>query len=110
MILTHDPFEDFDLEDFAGVPDQFPYTECDVTCQDFVAILGDPDEVVLEVENRVTAIAIVHSSSTVKRYGGLLYAARNYGNEICPPQGGGLNLRFGKSMSKSSPFNSKAYL
>jgi len=37
------------------------------------------------------------SSSTVKGCGGLLYATLNCGDEICPPQGGGLNLRFGKS-------------
>src|SRR2546427_4475161 len=67
MILTHNPFEDLDLEDFAGLPDQFPYAECDIPCQDFVAVLGDPDKVVLDVVNRVTAIAIVHSSSTVIR-------------------------------------------
>src|SRR6266705_2301016 len=47
---------------------------------------------------RVTAISIVHSSSTVQGCGGLWYAARNCGDKICPPQGGGLNLRFGQSI------------
>ncbi len=34
-----------------------------------------------------------------------MYAARYCGDEICPPQGGGLNLRFGKSSTDGSiPF------
>ena len=95
LILPDDPLQPCALEDCAGVPDQFPSTQRDVACQDFVAILGAPDKVVLDVVNRVTAIAIVQSSSTVKGCGGLWYAARNCGDAICPPQGGGLNLRFG---------------
>src|SRR5262245_21732015 len=40
--------------------------------------------------------SIVHNSSTVTGRGGLLYTVRHYGEAICPAQGGGLNLRFGK--------------
>ena len=42
MIFTHNPFQTLDLGHCAGVPDQFSYTERDVTCQDFVVVLGNP--------------------------------------------------------------------
>src|SRR5438132_10317274 len=48
MILTDDPCQNLDLEDVAGLPDQFPYAERDVPCQDFVAVLGDPDKMILD--------------------------------------------------------------
>jgi hypothetical protein len=103
-ILTHHPLQNFDLEDVAGLPDQFPYAQRNVPGEDFVAGLGNPDKVLRDVINRVTAIAIVQSSSSVKGCGGLWYAARNRGDEICPPQGGGLNLRFGKSRALALGF------
>ena len=67
MVFTYDAFQNLDLEDFAGLPDEFPYTERDIPCQDFLAVFGHPDKMILDVLNRVTAIAIVHSSSTVIR-------------------------------------------
>lgn len=96
MILAHDPLQNLDLEDLACLPDQLSHAQRHITCEDLVAVLGDPDKVVLDVLNRVTAISILHSSSTVKECGGLLYLARNSGDEICPPKGGGLNLVNGK--------------
>ena len=103
MILTHNAFQNLDLEDFAGLPDPFPHAERDVPSQDFLAVLRDPDTVILDVVNRVTAIAIVHSASPVLRMWRAIVRAQNCADEICPPQGGGLNLRFGKSISETDP-------
>src|SRR2546421_7820408 len=99
MILADDPLEDLDLEDFAHLPDQLPHTQCDIACENLVAVLRDPDKVILDVVDCMTAVAIVHSSSPVAVGGGLLYAVQHSGDEICPPEGGGLNLTHGQSQT-----------
>jgi len=76
---------------------QFPHTQRDVTGEDLVTVLGHPDNMVRDVVNCVTVISIIHRSFTVAGCGGLLYAFRKSGDEICPPEGGGLNLTHGKS-------------
>jgi hypothetical protein len=72
MILAHHPLQDLDLEELAGLPHHLSYTQGDISGEHLVAILGDPYEVILDIVNRMTAIAIVHSSSTVAGCGGLL--------------------------------------
>jgi hypothetical protein len=72
MILAHYPLQDLDLEDLAGLPHHLSYTQGTISGEHLVAIFDDPYEVILDVVNRMTAIAIVHSSSTVAGCGGLL--------------------------------------
>jgi hypothetical protein len=97
LILADDPWEDLALEDLTSLPDQLPHTHRDVTSEDLVTGLGAPDKLVLDVVHGVTAVAILPSSSTVVGCGGLLDAVCNGGDEICPPEGGGLNLTHGQS-------------
>jgi len=92
MILADDPLWDLGLDDLTGLPDQLPHTERNIPGEDLVTVLGDPDNMVLDVAYGVTAISIIHSTSIVGGCGGLLYALRNSGDEICPPEGGSLNL------------------
>ena len=65
-ILADDPLKDLDLEDVARLPDQLPHTQCDIACENLVAVLRDPDKVLLDVVDRMTAVAIVHSSSPLQ--------------------------------------------
>ena len=105
MILADDSLKDLDLEDFARVPDQRPHTQCDIAWEHLVAVLRDPDKVILDVVDRRTAVAIVQSSSPVAVSGGLWYAVQNSGDEICPPEGGGLNLTHGQSDLSYHPWS-----
>src|ERR671931_509494 len=63
MLLSDNPLKALDLEDFTRLPDQLPHTQCDIACEHLVAVLRDPDKVILDVVDRMTAVAIVQSSS-----------------------------------------------
>ena len=96
-ILAHHPWQALALADGARLPDPFPHPQGAITGEPLVAGLRAPDTVLREVVNRLTAIALGHSSSPVAVGGGLLDAVQNSGDEICPPEGGGLNLTHGQS-------------
>jgi hypothetical protein len=71
-ILAHHPWQALDLEKLAGLPPHLSYTQGNIAGAHFVAVCGDPYAVILAVVNRMTAIALGHSSSTVAGCGGLL--------------------------------------
>ena len=95
-ILAHHPWQALALADGARLPDQLPHPQGDITGEPLVAGLRAPDTVLRDVVNRMTAIALGHSSSPVAVGGGLLDAVQKSGDEICPPEGGGLNLTHGQ--------------
>jgi hypothetical protein len=72
LSLAHPSLQELDLEELAGLPHPLSHTQGDISSEHLVAVLGDPYAVILTVVNRMTAIAIVQSSSTVARCGGLL--------------------------------------
>ncbi len=73
MILAHYPVYDLDLEDFAGLPHQLPHPHRHIAAEDLITVFGNPDKVVLDVVNCVSAVSIIPSSSFLARLGGLLY-------------------------------------
>ncbi len=62
MILADYAFQNLDLENFARLTDQLTHAQRHVACQDLLPILRDPDKVIFDVVNRVTAITISHSA------------------------------------------------
>jgi hypothetical protein len=72
MILAHHPLQDLDLEELAGLSHHLSDTQGNISGEHLVAVFGDLYEMILDVVNRMTAISIVHSSSTVAECGGLL--------------------------------------
>jgi hypothetical protein len=53
------PFEDLHLQLGADLPDDMPQTDADVRLQQLLAVLRDPDEVVLQVETSVGGPSVV---------------------------------------------------
>ena len=72
LIFAHHPLQDLALEELTSLPHPLSYTQGDISGEHLVAVLGDPYEMILDVVNRMTAVSIVQSSSTVAGCGGLL--------------------------------------
>lgn len=62
MVLADDTLENLDLERLAGLADEFSRLERHIPFQNMIAILGDEHEVVLDFENRMATVSIVHLS------------------------------------------------
>ena len=60
VISAHYPLHNPDLECFTGLPDQFPNAHSNIPSQNLVAIFRNPNKMILDLKNRVTAVSIVH--------------------------------------------------
>jgi hypothetical protein len=54
-------FFDIHIQRGTGLADQFPQAGRNFATQDGLAILGDPDNVILEIVDRVRSFSIVHA-------------------------------------------------
>lgn len=68
MILAHDTFENLDLEGFAGLADQLSGLEGNIPFQNVIAILRNEHKVVLNLEDRVTTVPILHLINLAKGF------------------------------------------
>jgi hypothetical protein len=67
VILAHHPLENLDLEGFAGLADQFPSLEGNIPLQYVIPILRDKHKVVLDLENRMATVSILHLDNSAAK-------------------------------------------
>ena len=67
MILAYDTLEDLYLKCLARLSDQFSCLETNISFKNQIPILGNKYKVVLNIENRVTAISILHRRTSTLR-------------------------------------------
>jgi hypothetical protein len=84
MVFTHHPFKNADFKGFARLSDQLANPLTYLSSQYLVAIFRDPDKVIFDLEDRVTAIAIVHFFASCKWP--IIPALSSKVDEICPPE------------------------
>jgi len=60
VILAHHTLENLDLEGFAGLADEFPSFVGYIPLQYVIPILRDKHKVVLDLENRMATVSILH--------------------------------------------------
>jgi hypothetical protein len=67
MVLAHVPLQDLDLQLRAEVSHELPQADGNVRPQQLLAVLGDPDKVVLQVEPGVGCPSVVlHTANVLK--------------------------------------------
>lgn len=62
MVLAYYSTEYADLKGFACLTNQFSHAQGHITCKNFLSVFRNPNKMVLNVENRVTPIPIIHSA------------------------------------------------
>ena len=60
MILTDNSSQDLDLVAFAGLANKFPHPVRQIPYQHGIAVLRDPNEVILDLVFCVATLAILH--------------------------------------------------
>ena len=65
MLLAHHTLENLDLKNFAGLANKLARFVGHIPFQCVITILGDKRKVVLDLENRMTAILILHLDNPV---------------------------------------------
>ena len=61
MIFADNTTQNLNLELFTCLPNQFAHPQGEVSLQHMVAVLGYPNEMVLNLEFCMTALAIIHA-------------------------------------------------
>ena len=60
VIFADHSLQNLDIQGVAGLPQQVPTTELDIPYQHLIAVFGTPDQVHLQVVDRVTTCALLH--------------------------------------------------
>ena len=62
MILTDNPFQNLYLKGVTRLPDQLSCTVPNIPLENLIPILRDKHEMVVNSENRVTTVSVLHRS------------------------------------------------
>jgi hypothetical protein len=87
MILTNNSFQNFYLKGFTSLTNQF---QTNITFQNLVAILRDKHKMILNLENGVTSITVIHKPLLLVNSG--LYHTQKIIDKSDRLKGGGFNL------------------